>query len=245
MSDGWSPDTGLLSPNLFATSLFVRDRNVETMPRARLVITLPEGVWIRDVSVAHPDATFRVLAALTDGEQGTGLVEIRDDDLPAVIGAIDESEGVPTLEVLGTDDDTAVVQFETPEALLLFSIRESGVPLEPPVEIRDGKANLDVTASRERLSALGDQLEAFGLQFDVEYVYETLESETTLTDTQRELLVTAVERGYYDTPRECTLTELADAVGVAKSTASETLHRAEEQVIKRFVADLPDYDSEG
>ncbi|MFB6308290.1 MAG: helix-turn-helix domain-containing protein, partial [Haloarculaceae archaeon] len=27
----------------------------------------------------------------------------------------------------------------------------------------------------------------------------------------------------------------ADAVGIAKSTCSETLHRAEEKIIKRFV----------
>ena len=207
------------------------------MPRARLTVTLPEGIWIREVSVAHPDATFRVLAALAAEEHGVGLVEVLADDLPAVVGAIDGHDGVPELDVLGTDDDRAVVQFETPEALLLFSVRESGVP------IRDGIATLDVTASRERLSALADQLDAFGLAFDVAYVYDTLEGETTLTDTQRELLVAAVDCGYYDTPRDCTLTELAEQVGVAKSTASETLHRAEEQVIKQFVADLPDRDS--
>lgn len=37
-----------------------------------------------------------------------------------------------------------------------------------------------------------------------------------------------IERGYYDTPRRCTLTELADELDLAKSTCSERLHRAEE-----------------
>jgi hypothetical protein len=42
--------------------------------------------------------------------------------------------------------------------------------------------------------------------------------------------------GYYDTPRDCPLTELADELEIAKSTCSGTLHRAEETIVKRFVA---------
>ncbi|WP_396890915.1 helix-turn-helix domain-containing protein [Natronomonas sp.] len=49
------------------------------------------------------------------------------------------------------------------------------------------------------------------------------------------MLSTVADRGYYDTPRRCTQEDLADALGIAKSTCSETLHRAEEWVIKRFI----------
>ena len=52
-------------------------------------------------------------------------------------------------------------------------------------------------------------------------------------------MCTAVDHGYYDTPRACSLTELAEEVGIAKSTCSETLHRAEETMIKQFMEDLP------
>jgi len=47
------------------------------------------------------------------------------------------------------------------------------------------------------------------------------------------------------TLRECTLTDLAKARGLAKSTCSETLHRAEGRVLRRFVAgEFDDEDSE-
>lgn len=61
-----------------------------------------------------------------------------------------------------------------------------------------------------------------------------------LTSKQRGALELAVARGYYDIGRECSMTELADTVGIAKSTCSETLHRAEGQMIKRFVSALID-----
>jgi len=48
-----------------------------------------------------------------------------------------------------------------------------------------------------------------------------------------------VELGYYDVPRRFTLTEVADHVGIAKSTCSETLQRVERTVVREFVDDLP------
>lgn len=96
-----------------------------------------------------------------------------------------------------------------------------------------------MTAPYERLSALSDQLAEFGIPFDVAYVREDTGSEPLLTDRQRELLETAVEAGYYDSPRACSLTELAEQVGAAKSTVSETLHRAEGAVVRAFLDGSP------
>ena len=39
---------------------------------------------------------------------------------------------------------------------------------------------------------------------------------------------------FHDTPRRCTLTELAKKLDVSTATASNVLHRAEEQIIKEF-----------
>ncbi|UPV75365.1 helix-turn-helix domain-containing protein [Halorussus limi] len=205
------------------------------MPTAKLHITLPEDVWISEVSTAHPDAEFRVLAAFPAEDTGVGLLEISADDLPAVVAAMDEREDITRLDLQQASEESALVEFETTAPLLLFSVQESGLPLELPFTIRDGRASVELTASRDRLSAFTTQLRAFGMEFDVEYVREMINSESLLTQRQRELLHTAVEEGYYDTPRECSLTELAEVAGVAKSTASETLHRVEEKIVKEYV----------
>jgi len=39
---------------------------------------------------------------------------------------------------------------------------------------------------------------------------------------------------YYDTQREVSLSELANEFGIAKSTCSEVLHRAEGTIVKEF-----------
>ncbi|WP_251343177.1 helix-turn-helix domain-containing protein [Haloplanus halophilus] len=207
------------------------------MPTARLAVTLPEDVWIADLSSRYPDATFRVLAALPDDETGVGLVEITAADLEAVLSRLDRTAGVRVFEVLHRGDDRALVQFETDDPLLLLSVRNSRAPFEPPVTIVDGVADLEITASRDRLSSLAEQFRTFGLEFDVRSVRTSMDPESVVSDRQRDLLETAVELGYYDTPRTCTLTALAEHLGIAKSTASERLHRAESAIVRAFVSD--------
>lgn len=209
------------------------------MTEARLTVTLPEAIWIGDVSNTHPETTFTVLTAVPDEDVGFGLVRLTGPDIEAVLADIEGYDQITELSVLQQTDEQATIQFQTTMPLVQFSARASGMPIEFPMEIRGGTATVDVTGSHERLSELATQLRNFNLEFQVEYVQERLHTSQLLSETQRELVLAAVEHGYYDTPRDCSLTELAEVVGIAKSTCSETLHRAEETIIKHFVDDLP------
>jgi predicted DNA binding protein len=208
------------------------------MPRAHLTITVPDGVWIGDISRRYPEASIRILAALTDAGAGVGLTEITASDTAAILEEIAASDSVVELEVLQQSSETALVQFETTVPLLLRPVQDSGVPLTMPFRLQNGQAEWELTAPQHRLSALGTQLREFGIPFTVDELHQQIEPEQLLTERQLRLVETAVEQGYYDTPRACSLTELAAETGIAKSTCSETLHRAEERIIKRFLEDL-------
>jgi hypothetical protein len=53
----------------------------------------------------------------------------------------------------------------------------------------------------------------------------------TLSDRQYETVETAVAAGYYDTPRDATIADIAAEVDCARSTAAEHLQRAESKVM--------------
>ncbi|GAB3027903.1 helix-turn-helix domain-containing protein [Natronobiforma cellulositropha] len=212
------------------------------MAQATLAITLPEQVWVQQVSTAHPEATIQVLAAVPGANSGFALVRITGPDVESVLADMDDHPQLTELTLAQWSENEATVHFETTAPLLMFSSRDSGMPIELPVEIRDGEAIIEVTGSRDRLSELTTQLTGFGLTYRVEHVRERLHDSQLLSERQRELVLAAVEQGYYDTPRRCSLTELADHLEIAKSTCSETLHRAEEAIVKQFVDDLPTAD---
>jgi predicted DNA binding protein len=120
--------------------------------------------------------------------------------------------------------------------VLLNAIQTAGIPLDFPLELSDGVLELETTVPQAKLSTLGDTLDSFGISYTVERIQQETESEEPLlTDRQEWLLQEAVEQGYYDTPRRITLVELAEEAGIAKSTCSEILHRAEGQVLKEFL----------
>ncbi len=53
-----------------------------------------------------------------------------------------------------------------------------------------------------------------------------------LTETQREALVLAYERGYFDTPRERSLEEIAEELGITQQSLSARLRRGHRRLIR-------------
>ena len=66
---------------------------------------------------------------------------------------------------------------------------------------------------------------------------ETDDATAELTAEQEAALSAAVDHGYYESPRAIDAGELAEHLGVPRSTLTYRLRRAEEQLAKRHVAD--------
>ena len=66
------------------------------------------------------------------------------------------------------------------------------------------------------------------------------DSQYELTPEQREVLVTAVERGYFEIPRDVTLDELGEIMGISDSAASQRLRRGLATLLDATVLDSPD-----
>ena len=85
------------------------------------------------------------------------------------------------------------------------------------------------TLDREALGRFQRTCEDHGVAFTVRRVTHG-PAETTdrygLTDKQREALVLAFDEGYFEVPREVSLTDLADHVGISRQAYTRRLQRA-------------------
>lgn len=214
------------------------------MPYANLTITVPRSVWIGELTRSYPETRFRVLAAATADDSGVARIELVGPDPEAVCEEMQSYDAVTDLEIFEAEPEHYRIQIETTMAILLRAIEGSGVPLETPFEVQEGNLKLEATVPQHRLSKLGEQLGEFGIPFSIERIQHEMESDDLLTDRQQWLLYEAIDRGYYDTPRRITLTELAEELDIAASTCSEVLHRAEEGVLKKHVRDTRDIEHE-
>lgn len=87
---------------------------------------------------------------------------------------------------------------------------------------------------REGFGALADWCDERGLTLDVERVYdldERLGSRYGLSESQYEALALAQERGYFESPRGVSATELAADLGISQQALSERLRRASRNLL--------------
>lgn len=210
------------------------------MPHARVKFKPPRLGGPFRLSADYPEDTFRILSAYPTGN---GLLVILEGTMadPAAIGHLFDDipgTGHPPWEVIHVDEQTVLVQF-----LLSFVpppfraiLRSQNLPQFPYI-LRDGWMICDLTTSHERLSQFRDELAATGFRFEVVSVTQSLEPTELLTDRQQQFVTAALDSGYYDSPRECSLTDLANELDISKATASVVLHQAEETIIKEFFSE--------
>lgn len=96
-------------------------------------------------------------------------------------------------------------------------------------------------ATRDQFDAYRNYLSEQGIAFSLEDLKRTTSPQQFmggLTGAQRDALVTAVEMGYFDIPRNASMDEVADALGISTQSASERLRRGiQEFVVTMLVAD--------
>ncbi len=204
------------------------------MPKVRMKVEASGS--LAELSKAHPDATFRILTSLSTDAGHMTLVEIEELDPERAANFLEGDSDVLTHEVLHTDDRKAVIQFlQESEPAAGRAGQESNNPPPYPLVLRDGWILAESITTHDRLTAFREQLEAVGVKYELLSVTQSQDPTELLTERQREFVTEALERGYYDTPRRCSLTDVADALGVNKATASGILHRAEGAIMKEFM----------
>ena len=203
--------------------------------RARFRMALSDDLWVSEVSTAFPDATLRLLTGVPKGDRALELGEVRAENAKAVASSIRSHPDIFEYDELYADDHRAIAHYEADERGLYEFLWESSLPPEFPIIVENGEMEFDVTATQEQFETFVAVLDETGRQYNLRSLVHTDERDELLTDRQQECLTVAHRRGYFDVPRECTLAELADVLGVDKSTASVTVRRATARIVGQFM----------
>ena len=171
----------------------------------------------------------------------TQLVELRINE-GRDLSEISELESFEVLEKHEEDEEGVLVSIRCTHPLAISALELSNIYVYPPYGI-DSKNGLEF-----RIFGISSSIRSF-----LELVREVMPPDTIsvqtikngtskefdfLTEKQREVLELAVNRGYYEDGSEVTLKQLADELGIARSTTGEHLKRAECEVLKKAVRDF-------
>ncbi len=208
----------------------------ECMPDVEMKIK-PSHAEIAAVSCDYPEDEFLILDSqmIEEGTRMHVLYEVRTTDPASVIQSFDDVTEFHSYEVLHTGEKVVLIRCLIDEPAPARAARSSNNLVSSPLILRNGWIFATFTASDEDLSLFKDELESASVTYQVVSITSSSDPIDRLTERQREVLNEAVDRGYYETPRECSITDLATELGVTKGTVSRVLHRAEGSIITEFV----------
>lgn len=221
---------------IIAPILRVDGSKGKTMPSVRLKIEPPFEQFTR-LSTERPDEEFRILSARPTKDGLLSVLEAETDDPDEIVRYFDDSPDVTSYEVLQTDGRAVLIQYTISEPSPHRVAQATRTLARFPLLVRNGWIFIEITTTHERLSQFTSGLASADVSFEILSITQSVDVMNLLTDRQWQFVTEAVERGYYDSPRECSVVDLAAALDVSQSTASGILHRAEERIVKEFVGE--------
>lgn len=190
----------------------------------------------------------------TTAEDITIYVWARAQDFDALEAAFEDDPSVTsfTLSSETADERSYRMTWDEPIDLLVHIMTEQQGTIVHAASQNDTWAlrvsfpERDALAQAQELKELAQQNE---FSLDIRRIYPTDEyrrAQPVITSVQQESLVKAFEAGYFEVPKEVTLTELADAQGVSHQAMSERIRRGVHHLIAQtlITGDSHDQDEE-
>lgn len=175
-------------------------------------------------------------------------------ELERALAALREHDRLYEYDLFMKHGGTGLVRTVIDQTNAMATIRENGGYITGPFRIEDGRECWEVGFDDERVAddALSDlerenefavtdrtsatPEELFDVLRNAGTASNLLAACRSLSATERETLSMAVNRGYFETPREETLSSLGDQFGISNTAVSNNLRRAERKVLARIVA---------
>lgn len=163
------------------------------------------------------------------------LVWIRAESFDDVDGALADDPTVAEHSAVSEIGDRRLYElaWANPGASIFATLGEFGGHPRSAVLSDDEWAIEVLFPTREQLSRMYDSRADDGIGITVDSIYELSDSTPVqaLTDNQRRTLEAALSGGYYEIPRETSLTDLSDELGVSHQALSERLRRAHKHLV--------------
>ncbi len=162
---------------------------------------------------------------------------VRGSEIEDIESEFEPHAGVTDIRLVDSVDDEHLMRVEWVREYdgLLTALSETNLAVLSGVGTVDGW-RFEVRAdTQEAIAAFRTHHQENNIPIEIATVNALLPIQGDsyeLTETQREALILAYERGYFDTPRESSLEEIADELGITQQSLSSRLRRGHRRLIR-------------
>jgi predicted DNA binding protein len=198
--------------------------------------------FLHETATDVPEATIRVQQLHCASNGCRTVVAFESVDRGPIDAALAGDESVDASTHVSTTRRGHLYSLDTQDHVLT-TVGRSLVGGNSVLEgaTRDG----DVWVARARFPNKGtvlafrDELADSGVDIDIQSFTEDdeVQPQYGITDPQQEVLLLALERGYFTVPREASLSDLAAALDISSQAASERIRRGTRSLLENTLGD--------
>ena len=161
---------------------------------------------------------------------------VRDVETEDIEAAFEAHSGVSNIRVVDSVEDEYLMraEWESEYFGILSALAKANVVVLSGIGTKE-EWRFEVRGeSQETLAEFREYCQENDIPIAITAVHAMLPIQREgyeLTETQREALVLAYERGYFDSPRESSLEEIADELGITQQSLSSRLRRGHRRLI--------------
>lgn len=215
--------------------------------------TLPGREFVLAYAVQTvPAAHVEIERMVVDGlEQATPYFWVTGEALDEFEAALEDDLTVEAVELLDSNDEGRFYRAIWRERVrgILYAIAEETATIMA-ADCDGGTWHMRMLfADQETLSNFHDYCAVYDVGLELQRVYDPVNPDTfgryEVTAEQEEILREALDSGYFSVPREITLEELADRVGISPNAASARLRRGHANLVRNTLDRTRDPDRSG
>lgn len=161
---------------------------------------------------------------------------VRGAEAEDIEAAFETHAGVTDIRLIDSVEDQYLMraEWEREYVGVLTALAETNIVVLEGIGTKDGWTFEVRGESRESISEFRIFCQEKDIPIDIRSVHALLPIQGEgyeLTDTQREALVVAYERGYFDSPRKASLEDVAEDLGISQQSLSSRLRRGHRRLI--------------
>lgn len=183
-----------------------------------------------------PEVTVELERLIPHGSRIIPYFWVRGVQTDDIEGAFDNDAGVVDIRLIDSVEDEYLMRAEWEQEYvgILTALAVNQITVLTGIGTKEGWRFEVRGDSREAIGEFQTYCKDEDIPIDITAVHALLPVHGEgyeLTDTQREALVSAYERGYFDSPRVASLEDVAEELGITQQSLSSRLRRGHRRLI--------------
>ena len=201
--------------------------------------TVPAGEFpLGSIFESMPEVTVELERLVPQGSRTIPYVWVRGTEAESIELEFESHPGVTDIRLIDNVDDEHLMRAQWVREYdgLLAALSEADLTVLSGVGTADGWRFEVRGDAKEAIGEFRTRQQEYDIPVDISTIHalDPIRGDSyELTETQREALVLAHEEGYFDTPRQASLEDLATELGITQQSLSSRLRRGHRRLIDK------------